>query len=72
MGCRMALRAFLILPQLPLRPLPGFWINERRHWDGNPLARRPSGPALEYSLGPGRGARVGHTAGVLPRAWVRL
>src|SRR5918912_4495304 len=46
MGCRMALRAFLILPQLPLRPLPGFWINDRRHWDSNPLARRPPGPAL--------------------------
>src|SRR5262245_2468301 len=46
MGRRMALRAFLILPQLPLRPLPGFWINDHRRWDSNPLTRRPLGPAL--------------------------
>src|SRR5215510_14218985 len=46
MGCRMALRAFLVLPQLSLRPLPGLWINDCRHWDSNPLARRPPGPAL--------------------------
>src|SRR5882672_254204 len=52
MGRRMTLRACLVLPQLPLRPLPGFWINDRRHWDSNPLARRPSGPALRIPRDP--------------------
>jgi len=52
MGRRMTLRACLVLPQLPLRPLPGFWINDRRRWDSNPLARRPSGPALRIPRDP--------------------
>src|ERR671923_310570 len=46
MGCRMALGAFLVLSELPLRPLPGLRIKEGRHRDSNPLARRPLGPPL--------------------------
>jgi uncharacterized protein YbjT (DUF2867 family) len=42
----MALGAFLVLPQLSLRPLPGFWINDGWHRDGNPLARWPPRPAV--------------------------
>jgi hypothetical protein len=42
----MALGTFVVLPELPLRPLPGLWINDGWHRDGNPLARRPPGPPL--------------------------
>ena len=42
----MTLGAYLVLSELRLRSLPGFWINDRWDWDGNPLTRRPPGPAV--------------------------
>src|SRR5215468_9360454 len=46
MGRRMALGAFLVLSELPLRPLPGLRIEDGWHRDSNPLARRPPCPPL--------------------------